>query len=359
MKMLISLGLFFVPVLFSGAWGVQSAWGEDLKVTLEHEVAGITPEMKILPYEKGTLLANSGSQSYPKTDSKAKTSYYSSDRKSVREKKYANAGYITPGLDPVGKVAKLFEQKLGSSGPDEVYVDIGKRQGIEKGDRFTVYTLDRYIYHPVLPGRKYERLEEFTQAEFGRRIGHSSREFADQPPGKPIGHRVLIHGVLEITEAGEKYSSARAVKSYESIEIGNLLMPYQKFEDQTSLSSETNKSIEGFIIATKRDKIAIGHDHIIYIDKGWEDEVRPGDKFEVYTVPTIDENTWYQIFEKSNEPIFPSLEKRDKTPLLPFVLGEIKVIATQKKTATAIVVKSNIEMGIGNPIRFKPSHHPG
>jgi hypothetical protein len=41
------------------------------------------------------------------------------------------------------------------------------------------------------------------------------------------------------------------------------------------------------------------------------------------------------------------------------MVGEIKVIATQKKTATAIVVKSKIDMEIGNSIRFKRSHHPG
>ena len=156
-----------------------------------------------------------------------------------------------------------------------------------------------------------------------------------------MGHRVLIRGVLEITETGDKHSTARVLKSYESIETGNLLMPFQKFEDQTSSSSVTDKSIEGYIIATKRDLISIGYDQIIYIDKGWDDEVRPGDQFEVYYIPTIEENIW-----NKREP--------KKTPLLPFVLGEIKVIATQKKTATAIVVKSKIDMGVGNQIRFKP-----
>ncbi|MBT3921845.1 MAG: hypothetical protein HOF21_04645 [Nitrospina sp.] len=336
MKILISLGLFIAPILYSGAFNVPSAWGDDLKVTLKHEVAGITPEMKILPYEKGTLLANSGSQSYSKKDSKAKISYQSTNLKAAREKKYANAGYITVGINPVGTVAKLFEQKLSSSGPDEVYVDMGRRQGIEKGDRFTVYTLDRYIYHPVLPGQENEKLEEYS-----RRVGFGSKELGSHPPGKPMGHRVLIRGVLEITETGDKHSTARVLKSYESIETGNLLMPFQKFEDQTSSSSVTDKSIEGYIIATKRDLISIGYDQIIYIDKGWDDEVRPGDQFEVYYIPTIEENIW-----NKREP--------KKTPLLPFVLGEIKVIATQKKTATAIVVKSKIDMGVGNQIRFKP-----
>ena len=161
-----------------------------------------------------------------------------------------------------------------------------------------------------------------------------------------MGHRVLIHGVLEITQPGDKVSYARVVKSYESIESGHLLTPYKKFEDQTSAFSETDKSIEGYIVASKGDKIGIMYDDIVYIDKGWEDEVRPGDHFEVYSIPNIEGNIWNKL-----EP--------EKTPLLPFVLGKIKVVAMQKKTATAIVVKSKIDIEIGNPIRFKRSHHPG
>ena len=161
MKTLISLGFLFVSILHAGAFGVLPAWGNDLKITLENEVAGITPDMEILPPEKGMLLeygnpgmiVTSGSYSYIKEGSKVKSPYFSQKSKSAVEKKYAQAGFIVSSLVPVGTVAKLFEQKLGTSGPDEIFVDIGKGQGIEKGDRFTVYSLDRFIYHPVLPGR--------------------------------------------------------------------------------------------------------------------------------------------------------------------------------------------------------------
>jgi hypothetical protein len=348
MKTLISLGFLFVSILHAGAFRVLPAWGNDLKITLENEVAGITPDMEILPPEKGMLLecgnpgmiVTSGSYSYIKEGSKVKSPYFSPKSKSAVEKKYAQAGFIVSSLVPVGTVAKLFEQKLGTTGPDEVFVDIGKDQGIEKGDRFTVYSLDRFIYHPVLPGRGEEKLKEYE-----RRIGYASKTYMSKL-GKPVGHRVLIHGVLEITQPGDTFSYARVLKAYESIDPGHLLTPYKKFEDQTPAFSETDKSIEGYIVASKGDKIGIMYDDFIYIDKGWEDQVRPGDHFEVYSIPNIEENIWYKLEPK-------------KTPLLPFVLGEIKVIGTQKKTATAIVVKSKFDMEIGNSIRFKRSHHPG
>ena len=184
-------------------------------------------------------------------------------------------------------------------------------------------------------------LGEEKLKEYERRIGYVSKTYMSKL-GKPVGHRVLIHGVLEITQPGDTFSYARVLKAYESIDPGHLLTPYKKFEDQTPAFSETDKSIEGYIVASKGDKIGIMYDDFIYIDKGWEDQVRPGDHFEVYSIPNIEENIWYKLEPK-------------KTPLLPFVLGEIKVIGTQKKTATAIVVKSKFDMEIGNSIRFKRS----
>jgi len=345
MKTLIS-GFLFLSILYAGAFGGQPAWGNDLKVTLENEVAGVTPDMVILPTEKGTLqengnmeTANAGRYSNFKVRSKANPSDYSVNEQIALERKYANAGFIVPDSTPVGTITKLFESKLGATEADEVYLDIGKRQGVEKGDRFTVYTLDRYIYHPVLKGEGFEKLEEYT-----RREGYGYKPVPH--PGKPVGHRVLIKGVIEITESGDEVSSARVVSVYESIGIGHLLMPYKKFEDQTSAFPATDKSIEGYVVASRGDKIGIADQDIVYIDKGWEDQVRPGDHFEVYTIPEVEENIWYKL-----DP--------EKTPLLPSVWGEIKVIDTQKETATAVVLKSRIDMKIGSPIRFKRSHHPG
>jgi hypothetical protein len=349
MKILISLGLLLVTNFYSGAFEVPPVWGDDLRITLENEVAGITPGMEILGSKTGTLLgnenpnsmANSGSNLYINKNSKPRKSYYSRKPRKLIERKSANAGFITTNLVPVGAIAKLFEQKLGTTGPDEVFVDMGKGQGIEKGDQFTVYSLDRYIYHPILSAQGGRKLGEYE-----RRSGYANKDILSHP-GKPVGHRVKIHGLLEITEPGDKVSYARVLKAYDSIGVGDLLTPYQKIEDQTSTSSkEDDKFIEGYIIASKGDRIGINYDDIIYIDKGWEDRVRPGDLFEVYSIPNIKEKVWNKL-------------KPQKIPLIPFVRGKIKVIATQKKTATAIVLKSRIDMEIGNRIRFKPADHPG
>ena len=51
--------------------------------------------------------------------------------------------------------------------------------------------------------------------------------------------------------------------------------------------------------------------------------------------------------------------KPEKTPLLPYVRGEIKFMDAQNKTAKAIVVKRKIDMVIGGQVWFKSSNQHG
>jgi hypothetical protein len=101
--------------------------------------------------------------------------------------------------------------------------------------------------------------------------------------------------------------------------------------------------LEDYIVATKLDKIGVGITDIVYIDKGLEDGAHAGDVFEVYYIPEIEKKTWYQIGSIGLE----------KTPLLPDVLGELKIVKTEKKTATAVIVQNNYDMHVGNKIRTK------
>ena len=82
-------------------------------------------------------------------------------------------------------------------------------------------------------------------------------------------------------------------------------------------TNSVHNFLEGYIVATKLNKIGVGITDIIYINKGWEDGVNANDVFEVYQIPEIEKKTWYQIgFEK--------------LPLLPDILGELKIVKTEK-----------------------------
>ena len=99
--------------------------------------------------------------------------------------------------------------------------------------------------------------------------------------------------------------------AYDEINLGALLTPYQEVTAPLSANSG-NKFLEGYIVATKLDKMGVGITDIVCIDKGWENGVQAGDVFEVYYIPEI-----------------------------------------EKKTATPVIVQNNYDMHVGNKIRSK------
>ena len=97
----------------------------------------------------------------------------------------------------------------------------------------------------------------------------------------------MIHGELEVIEVGDTTSYTNVLMAYDEINLGALLTPYQEVTAPLSANSG-NKFLEGYIVATKLDKMGVGIIDIVCIDKGWENDVHAGDIFEVYYIPEIE-----------------------------------------------------------------------
>ena len=126
-----------------------------------------------------------------------------------------------------------------------------------------------------------------------------------------MGSQVMIHGELEVIEVGVTTSYTNVLMAYDEINLGALLTPYQEVTAPLPANSG-NKFLEGYIVATKLDKMGVGIIDIVCIDKEWENDVHAGDIFEVYYIPEI-----------------------------------------EKKTAIAVIVQNNYYMHVGNKIRSK------
>jgi hypothetical protein len=315
----------------------KTVWSEDLRVSLENEVAGITSEMTLLPLTSGNLDQPDRETGKPWNSNSAHVSDISlaESRSKLPADPYANAGFISSNMVPLGKVIKLFDNKLATTGPEKLFIDIGRRQGLESGDKFTVYSEERIIHHPI-----YGLKRDLWKNERPR-TGFSHNELWSSN-GKPLGHQIAIHGILEVTEVGNTKSYAKVLMAYDEINLGALLTPYEEVIEPLT-TNNSNSFLEGYIVATKLDKIGVGITDIVYIDKGREDGVHAGNVFEVYQIPEIEKKTWYQIGSIGLE----------KASLLPDVLGELKIVKTKKRTATAVIVQNNYDINVGNKIRSK------
>ncbi len=333
--MRIVIFLIFVSIHAVGSFP-QTAWSEGLQVVLENEVAGLTPGMTLLQKTTGNLDQPNNETGKPRGANSIRASNVAlaESRKKLRANPYARAGFISKNLTHVGKVLKVLGNKLATTGPEKLFIDIGRQQGLESGDKFTVYSQERYIYHPVLP----PSVANIESRKYQRRVGFAYKEYFSSL-GKPMGHVIMIRGVLQVTEVGETTSYANILKAYEGIKPGEFLIPYQETVEPVFAGTQ-NRTLDGYIVATKEDRIGVGVTDIVYIDKGWGDGVRVGEIFEVYHIPELMKDVWYKW-------------NPERTPLLPDVLGELKIVKTEKNTATAVIVQNNYDMQVGNKIRTK------
>ncbi|MCH7623785.1 MAG: hypothetical protein IIB46_06855, partial [Nitrospinae bacterium] len=217
-----------------------------------------------------------------------------------------------------------------------VYLDIGTEHDISKGKLFTIFSKSRLILHPFIKGEKREGIPNYQRPLAEPYPTYFSRW------GKRIGHMVEPLGYLEILESIPGSSKAIVRESYNPIHNGDFVTPYEKLEAPPRFpEAKGEQQLEGYVIAYQREHYLGGLNDFIYIDRGANDRVIPGDRFEVYITPTKGKDRWYQV-DSGGE------------PLIPHVIAEIQVLDTQPETSTGIVISGSRAIPLGASIRYKP-----
>ncbi len=181
---------------------------------------------------------------------------------------------------------------------DIVYVSMHDAANIKIGDKYLIYTHINNVKHPKT--------------------------------GKNFGKLIKGLGILQITAKDQAANvlTARITLSFDSVEIGNMLTPYQEPVPVYQSSKQKAKDISGYILEVTDRRSINAQTDVVYLDKGNADGVEPGDRFSVYEDPA----------------------KRGFPRKL---IGEVQVLIVKEHTATAVVQKSTEAMGKGNAVDFK------
>ena len=208
------------------------------------------------------------------------------------------AGFVDENSDSDSIVLGGPEKGKTIFGSGEfVYVKISGQENVNIGDKFLIYTRLKKVTHPR------------TNNYYGRLI------------------RGL--GILQITaKDSPTVLTARITLSFDAIEKGNLLTPYQEPAFIYNTPEKRSKDISGSIIELTDRRTISGQTDYVYLDRGSADGVEAGDRFTVY--------------EEHDEPGFP----RKK-------IGEVQVFLVKERTSTAVVRKSTESMTTGDVIDFK------
>jgi hypothetical protein len=167
------------------------------------------------------------------------------------------------------------------------YAYISTDQSVKKGDKF-------YIIYPV---------EEVKHPVTGRKLGV----------------RIAILGTAEVMD--EHDPKILITNSYTEIPIGSLIDDHYEIQPPLAIDNPRKPDVNGHIVTALRRIYAHGTWDIVFIDKGENDGLAPGD-----VLATL----WQSDHKISN--------------------GVIQIISTKPTTSAAIIRKAAKEVQIGDPV---------
>lgn len=216
--------------------------------------------------------------------------------------------YLTPSLE-AGKVSQLDgtfgkaeTEKVGLSIGDVAYLDGGRADGLSAGELLTAVQPGRMVRHPRT--------------------------------GAPLGRFYQYVGRVRVLSVQETTAIAEVVMACDMVRVGSRL---QLFEPEpvplrrltpvrpVNYPAPASEVDAGATIVFARDAThTLGTGHLVFIDRGAEDDVAPGDIYTIY---------------RRARPGFP-----------PIVLGEVGVLSVHRTTALARILSSRYTVYIGDAL---------
>jgi hypothetical protein len=186
---------------------------------------------------------------------------------------------------------------------DLIYVNGGTETGLVAGETYLVVQPAELVKHPV------------TGATLGRQYDYI--------------------GQVRILCLEDGRSRAIVVQSCREIPIGarlkpipQLPIPIARVPDPAAWCDAPTGKTSGYIVDSREWELGLVEGNLIQIDLGSDDAIQPGD-FLTVSRPS----------DRSDQP--------------PMTLGQIGVLTTQSKTATAIVIHARRELFIGDKVELR------
>jgi chemotaxis protein MotB len=212
----------------------------------------------------------------------------------------ASAGFVRPPTPYDALVSQVTgdNQTTGNKrllgGNDQIYLELQNLQETAPGDKFTLYRRVKKVYHP-------------------------SR-------GHYLGDLTAVLGTVKVLRVTGRKATVKVERSYDAIYPGDGAMRQTAPEPAPASSGQSLPDGTGMIVELPPGQTLIGQWHVVYVDWGRNDGVKIGDQLLVF---------------------------RASTGIPIQIIGELKVIAVEDRTATARVVRSTAPLLRGDRFASK------
>jgi hypothetical protein len=256
-------------------------------------------------------------------------------------------GYISeaePRLDMQVIGGDKENQQNAFAQGDVVFINKGRLAGVQPG---AVY----YVLRP---------LGEFKHPFKKTKLGHFVREL----------------GMLRVFEVQEHTATAEITVSCDSVELGDVLKPYEEQVGPAPREArplprygEGSRGTKGQIVMSPTFREYLAANHVVYIDLGTRQGVRPGDYFTIFRkinsregvtkMPDYDvvkdRDSGYGSrhwkggdYAMSSTRVDRDKVKRERPEIPRKVLGELIVLKVERTAAVALITRTNAEVNIGD-----------
>ena len=182
---------------------------------------------------------------------------------------------------------------------DTLYLKLNSPHDVAPGDLYTVYRRARKVFHPVT--------------------------------GDYLGFVIVRLAVVQVTQTDHALTTVDVVRSFGAIAPGDPVMRYEApmVSEESSQVSDVQE-MRGMIVELPADKsmTLVAQSDVVYLDRGKEDGLRKGDLLELH---------------------------RHSQGLPSKKIGQLKVIATEDRTGTAVIMRTSTRVMTGD--RFKLAGH--
>ena len=167
-----------------------------------------------------------------------------------------------------------------------LYLRLKDQSNVALGDLFTIYKKARKVYHPAT--------------------------------GRYLGYLINRLAVVQVSQLDKNLTTVHVLQSWATISPGDPVMKFATEQPEENKTAEETSAgdVQGQIVDFQSNLGAmnlVAQRNIVYLDRGREDGLRTGDRMEVVRTGG-------------------NLPRR--------VVGELKILSLENKTATALVTKS-------------------
>jgi chemotaxis protein MotB len=178
---------------------------------------------------------------------------------------------------------------------DTIYLILKKPDEFAEGDLLTIYRQRHKVFHPAT--------------------------------GKYLGYMYSIRGIVRVTKVEKDLGVVRVIVAYDSMSPGDGAMRFEPLDTADTGTMESSPSrTTGMIVDLESSRSLVAQRHIVYVDWGKEDGIQWGTRLEVFRVG-------------------------NGLPLR--VMGELRIVALEDRTASAQVVGALANFLKGDRFRVK------